>query len=214
MLLLICQLKHTPLQASCRFCVVMGKLQSKLKHSTYKYSRPDGIIEERIQTKAFQEYSPAHVDAVSVIAALNSDLCVSGGKDKTVVAYNWKTGKVVKRFKGHEREITKTRHSCALALGTTLCFCGTWGLDGVWRELVSPGTWSLTCAGSPENHIYYSPLKIKPSDCGTVGDCRSLTCFPQSSTFRPTAKSAWMATSVSPAAMALEAKAVKPHCGT
>ncbi|XP_047380865.1 WD repeat-containing protein 31 isoform X7 [Sciurus carolinensis] len=107
MLLLICQLKHTPLQASCRFCVVMGKLQSKLKHSTYKYSRPDGIIEERIQTKAFQEYSPAHVDAVSVIAALNSDLCVSGGKDKTVVAYNWKTGKVVKRFKGHEREITK-----------------------------------------------------------------------------------------------------------
>ncbi|MBZ3889867.1 WD repeat-containing protein 31 [Sciurus carolinensis] len=71
------------------------------------FSRPDGIIEERIQTKAFQEYSPAHVDAVSVIAALNSDLCVSGGKDKTVVAYNWKTGKVVKRFKGHEREITK-----------------------------------------------------------------------------------------------------------
>ncbi|XP_047380861.1 WD repeat-containing protein 31 isoform X3 [Sciurus carolinensis] len=112
MLLLICQLKHTPLQASCRFCVVMGKLQSKLKHSTYKYSRPDGIIEERIQTKAFQEYSPAHVDAVSVIAALNSDLCVSGGKDKTVVAYNWKTGKVVKRFKGHEREITKVTHMC------------------------------------------------------------------------------------------------------
>ncbi|XP_073907333.1 WD repeat-containing protein 31 isoform X2 [Castor canadensis] len=84
----------------------MGKLQSKLKHSTYKY-RPDGIIEERIQNKSSQEYSPAHVDTVSVVAALNSDLCVSGGKDKTVVAYNWKTGNVVKRFKGHEREITK-----------------------------------------------------------------------------------------------------------
>ncbi|XP_045152570.1 WD repeat-containing protein 31, partial [Echinops telfairi] len=26
---------------------------------------------------------------------------------QTVVAYNWKTGKVVKRFRGHEREITK-----------------------------------------------------------------------------------------------------------
>lgn len=46
------------------------------------FSRPDGFIEEKIQTKAFQEYSPAHVDTVSVVAALNSDLCVSGGKDK------------------------------------------------------------------------------------------------------------------------------------
>nr|XP_008539993.1 PREDICTED: WD repeat-containing protein 31 isoform X5 [Equus przewalskii] len=96
-----------PQKASCRLWAAMGKLQSKLRHSTYKYSRPDGIIEERTQTNAFQEYSPAHVDTVSVVAALNSDLCVSGGKDKTVVAYNWKTGNVVKRFKGHEREVTK-----------------------------------------------------------------------------------------------------------
>ncbi|EPQ08746.1 WD repeat-containing protein 31 [Myotis brandtii] len=71
------------------------------------FSRPDAIIEERIQTTAFHEYSPAHVDTVSVVAALNSDLCVSGGKDKTVVAYNWKTGNVVKRFRGHEHDITK-----------------------------------------------------------------------------------------------------------
>ncbi|XP_017385829.1 WD repeat-containing protein 31 isoform X2 [Cebus imitator] len=107
MLLLRCQLKPAPPQkVSCRFCSVMGKLQSKLKHSTYKH-RPEEIIEERIQTKAFQEYSPAHMDTVFVVAALNSDLCVSGGKDKTVVAYNWKTGNVVKRFKGHEHEITK-----------------------------------------------------------------------------------------------------------
>ncbi|XP_054979718.1 WD repeat-containing protein 31 isoform X1 [Sorex araneus] len=85
----------------------MGKLQSKLKYSTYRYSRPDGIIEERVPAKTLQEYSPAHVDSVSVVAALSSDLCVSGGKDQTVVAYNWKTGNVVKKFKGHEREITK-----------------------------------------------------------------------------------------------------------
>ncbi|KAM9642354.1 WD repeat-containing protein 31 [Trichechus inunguis] len=108
MLPLRCQLKQAPpRKALCRFWAVMGKLQSKLKHSTYKYSRPDEVIEERIQTKTFQEYSPAHVDTVSAVAALNSELCVSGGKDKTVVAYNWKTGNVVKRFKGHEREITK-----------------------------------------------------------------------------------------------------------
>ncbi|XP_043309707.1 WD repeat-containing protein 31 isoform X1 [Cervus elaphus] len=108
MLLLRCHPKRAlPQKVSCRFCPVMGKLQSKFRHSTYRYGRPDGFIEERIQTKAFQEYSPAHVDTVSVVAALNSDLCVSGGKDKTVVAYNWRTGNAVKRFKGHEREITK-----------------------------------------------------------------------------------------------------------
>ncbi|XP_037707058.1 WD repeat-containing protein 31 isoform X1 [Choloepus didactylus] len=108
MLLLGCQLKRAPPQkVSCGFCAVMGKLQSKLRHSTYRYNRPDGVTEEKIQTRAFQEYSPAHMDTVSAVAALNSDLCVSGGKDKTVVAYNWKTGNVVKRFRGHEHEITK-----------------------------------------------------------------------------------------------------------
>ncbi|KAB1280270.1 WD repeat-containing protein 31 [Camelus dromedarius] len=195
----------------------MGKLQSKLKHSTYKYSRPDGIIEERIQTKAFQEYSPAHVDTVSVVAALNSDLCVSGGKDKTVVAYNWRAGNVVKRFKGHEREITKiacVRKSDQFFSASRDKMVMMWDLEGssqprqqfsghtmvvtglavspdssqlctgsrdnsllLWdvgtgqcaervsvsRNLVRSQTWSLTCAGSPENHIYSRPLKIKPS---------------------------------------------------
>nr|XP_008260721.1 WD repeat-containing protein 31 isoform X3 [Oryctolagus cuniculus] len=109
MLLRRCQPKQSPpREVFCRLCTRMGKLQSKLRHSTCnKYSRPDGITEERVQTKACPEYSPAHTDAVSAVAALSSDVCVSGGKDKTVVAYNWKTGNVVKRFKGHEREITK-----------------------------------------------------------------------------------------------------------
>ncbi|KAK7803983.1 hypothetical protein U0070_012450 [Myodes glareolus] len=107
MLLPGCQLKPALPQVFHRLWAVMGKLQSKLRHSTYKYSRPDGLMEEGVQTKVSQEYSPAHVDAVSVVATLSSDLCVSGGKDKTAVAYNWKTGHVVKRFRGHEREITK-----------------------------------------------------------------------------------------------------------
>ncbi|XP_038189790.1 WD repeat-containing protein 31 isoform X3 [Arvicola amphibius] len=82
MLLPGCQLKPALPQVFCRLWAVMGKLQSKLRHSTYKYSRPDGLMEEGVQTKVFQEYSPAHVDAVSVVATLSSDLCVSGGKDK------------------------------------------------------------------------------------------------------------------------------------
>ncbi|XP_026637894.1 WD repeat-containing protein 31 isoform X3 [Microtus ochrogaster] len=77
-----CQLKPALPQVFRRLWAVMGKLQSKLRHSTYKYSRPDGHIEEGVQTKASLEYSPAHVDSVSVVATLSSDLCVSGGKDK------------------------------------------------------------------------------------------------------------------------------------
>lgn len=73
----------------------MGKLQSKLKHGTSQYSRPNGIMEERIQTTACQASGPSPVDTVSVVSALNSDH-VSRGKDETVVASNWKTGNVVK----------------------------------------------------------------------------------------------------------------------
>uniref|UniRef100_A0A8C7AZW6 WD repeat domain 31 n=1 Tax=Neovison vison TaxID=452646 RepID=A0A8C7AZW6_NEOVI len=151
-----------------RFCAAMGKLQSKLKYSTYKY-RPDGIIEERIQTKACLEYSPAHTDSVSVVAALNSDLCVSGGKDKTVVAYNWKSGHVVKRFRGHEREVTKI----ACIHGSSLFFSASrdrtatmWDLRGpaqprqqfsghamvVTGLAVSPDS-SQLCTGSRDNTL-------------------------------------------------------------
>ncbi|XP_045877857.1 WD repeat-containing protein 31 isoform X2 [Meles meles] len=167
--LLGCHLKRAPShKVLCRFCAAMGKLQSKLKHSTYKY-RPDGIIEERIQTKACLEYSPAHADSVSVVAALNSDLCVSGGKDKTVVAYNWKSGDVVKRFRGHEREITKI----ACIHGSSLFFSASrdrtatlWDLHGpaqprqqfsghtmvVTGLAVSPDS-SQLCTGSRDNTL-------------------------------------------------------------
>lgn len=39
-------------------------------------------MEENSPVKAIQQYSPAHTDAVTSVAALKSDLCVSGGKDK------------------------------------------------------------------------------------------------------------------------------------
>ncbi|XP_019365932.1 PREDICTED: WD repeat-containing protein 31 isoform X1 [Gavialis gangeticus] len=87
-------------------CNTMGKLQSKINHSTSKY-RAGGYMEENSPVKAIQQYSPAHTDAVTSVAALKSDLCVSGGKDKTVVIYNWRSGAVLKRFLGHEREVTK-----------------------------------------------------------------------------------------------------------
>ncbi|XP_043386547.1 WD repeat-containing protein 31 isoform X6 [Chelonia mydas] len=92
-------------------CNIMGKLQSKINCSTSKY-RPDDYVEDDSPAQAVQQYIPAHTDAVTSVAALTSNLCVSGGNDKTVVVYNWRSGAVLKRFVGHQREVTKVTHLC------------------------------------------------------------------------------------------------------
>ncbi|XP_009666411.2 WD repeat-containing protein 31 isoform X3 [Struthio camelus] len=89
----------------------MGKLQSKTNLHTSKY-RADGSAEKTGPVRGVQQYSPVHADAVTSVAALKPDLCVSGGKDKSVVVCNWTSGAVLRRFVGHEREITKV--TCAL----------------------------------------------------------------------------------------------------
>ncbi|EMP28378.1 WD repeat-containing protein 31 [Chelonia mydas] len=68
---------------------------------------PDDYVEDDSPAQAVQQYIPAHTDAVTSVAALTSNLCVSGGNDKTVVVYNWRSGAVLKRFVGHQREVTK-----------------------------------------------------------------------------------------------------------
>uniref|UniRef100_A0A8D0HH42 WD repeat domain 31 n=1 Tax=Sphenodon punctatus TaxID=8508 RepID=A0A8D0HH42_SPHPU len=76
------------LSAAC-MCSIMGKLQSKTNYSTSKY-RVDGCGEENNSLKTVQQYSPAHMDAVTSVVALTSDLCVSGGKDKVRnIAVSW-----------------------------------------------------------------------------------------------------------------------------
>ncbi|XP_043386551.1 WD repeat-containing protein 31 isoform X9 [Chelonia mydas] len=62
-------------------CNIMGKLQSKINCSTSKY-RPDDYVEDDSPAQAVQQYIPAHTDAVTSVAALTSNLCVSGGNDK------------------------------------------------------------------------------------------------------------------------------------
>ncbi|OCT66904.1 WD repeat-containing protein 31 [Xenopus laevis] len=84
----------------------MGKLQSKVKRNGSKY-RAESRREECAPVQLPRQHSRAHNDAVTYIAALKSDLCVSGGKDKAVVVSNWRTGSALKRLVGHEREVTK-----------------------------------------------------------------------------------------------------------
>ncbi|XP_063792272.1 WD repeat-containing protein 31 isoform X2 [Pseudophryne corroboree] len=59
----------------------MGIFQSKAKRNSSKY-RADNHVEECHPAQTTQQQSRAHNEAVTYIAALKSDLCISGGKDK------------------------------------------------------------------------------------------------------------------------------------
>ncbi|XP_068512832.1 WD repeat-containing protein 31 isoform X1 [Anas acuta] len=67
----------------------------------------DGSVEKTGPGRGVQQHNPVHADAVTSVAALKADLCVSGGKDKSVAVCNWRSGAVLRRFVGHEHEVTK-----------------------------------------------------------------------------------------------------------
>ncbi|KAM6047565.1 WD repeat-containing protein 31 isoform 1-T1 [Chlamydotis macqueenii] len=84
----------------------MGKLQSKISFHAAKY-RADGSVEETGTVRALRQHSPVHADAVTSVAALKPDLCVSGGRDKSVAVCSWRSGAALRQFIGHRREVTK-----------------------------------------------------------------------------------------------------------
>ncbi|XP_069039303.1 WD repeat-containing protein 31 isoform X2 [Lepisosteus oculatus] len=84
----------------------MGKRQSKVRRRTSAYRAVTGA-EDSSPGEQEVQYSAAHSGAVNSVAALTSDLCVSGGSDKAVVVYNWRSGRLYQRLQGHTREVTK-----------------------------------------------------------------------------------------------------------
>ncbi|XP_043841248.1 WD repeat-containing protein 31 isoform X2 [Dromiciops gliroides] len=151
----------------------MGKLQSKIKHNTYKY-RTEGYVEENGSTKAVQEYRQAHADAVNSVTALNSEVCVSGGKDKMVVAYNWRYGDIMKQFKGHEREITKV----ASVFGSNQFFSASrdktailWELNGHSQPIQRFLGHDMVVTGLAVTHLCWiprEPLLLQTSEDKTI----------------------------------------------
>ncbi|NXT90612.1 WDR31 protein, partial [Anhinga rufa] len=146
----------------------MGKLQSKTSFHTSKY-RADGSVEETGPVRAVQQYGPAHTDAVTSVAALKPDLCVSGGRDKSVAVCSWRSGAELRRFIGHKREVTKVTS----AFDSNRVFSASrdktammWELDGtsgpsqcfpghdlvVTGLAVSPDA-SQLCTGSRDNTV-------------------------------------------------------------
>uniref|UniRef100_A0A8C5JSV5 WD repeat domain 31 n=1 Tax=Junco hyemalis TaxID=40217 RepID=A0A8C5JSV5_JUNHY len=69
--------------------------------------RAEGSVGQTGPAGASWQHSPAHSDAVTSVAALKPDLCVSGGRDKSVAVSSWRSGAALRRFTGHEREVTK-----------------------------------------------------------------------------------------------------------
>lgn len=146
----------------------MGKLQSKQKRNISRY-RIDGHAGHSSSTQNVQQYSPAHNDAVTSITSLTSEQCVSGGKDKTVVIYNWRSGGVQQKFLGHERDVTKvtcifqSNRIFSASRDKTALMWDVKGKDGPLQEFtghelgvtglaVSPGDFQL-CTGSRDNTL-------------------------------------------------------------
>ncbi|XP_040260862.1 WD repeat-containing protein 31 [Bufo bufo] len=137
----------------------MGKLQSKVKRNSSKY-RADSHVEESAPVQAIQQHSQAHNDAVTSIAALKSDLCVSGGKDKAVIVSNWRAGTALKRFVGHEREVSKVS-----------CVFGSNRLFSASRDKTVL-MWDLHCKASSAqkfmgHHLIVTGLAVSP-DCAKL----------------------------------------------
>ncbi|NXK28536.1 WDR31 protein, partial [Arenaria interpres] len=146
----------------------MGKLQSKISSHTAKY-RAGGSVEETGPARAPRQHDPVHTDGVTAVAALTPDLCVSGGKDKSVAVCSWRSGAELRRFIGHQREVTKVTSALASnrvfsasrdktvmmwelhgAPGPSQCFLGH---DLVVTGLaVSPDA-SWLCTGSRDNTV-------------------------------------------------------------
>ncbi|XP_058861174.1 WD repeat-containing protein 31 [Acipenser ruthenus] len=146
----------------------MGTLQSKARRSTSIY-RAVSVVEERAPGQKVVRYSSAHSDAVTSVATLNSDLCVSGGLDKTVVVYNWKSGCMQRTFQGHTRDVTKVAcsyNSRALFSASRDKTALMWTLDSdatpvqqfsghdlVVNGLAVSQDGSLLCTGSRDNSL-------------------------------------------------------------
>ncbi|NWX13637.1 WDR31 protein, partial [Aegotheles bennettii] len=69
--------------------------------------RAGGSVGQTGPIRAVQQHGPVHTDAVTSVAALIPDLCVSGGRDKSVAVCSWRSGATLHRFLGHQREVTK-----------------------------------------------------------------------------------------------------------
>ncbi|XP_060084220.1 WD repeat-containing protein 31-like isoform X2 [Ylistrum balloti] len=59
------------------------------------------------EPEMIKTYGPVHSDAVVSLAAIQSGLCLSGSKDRSVALYDYHNHRLEEKWTGHEREVTK-----------------------------------------------------------------------------------------------------------
>ncbi|PIK60390.1 hypothetical protein BSL78_02688, partial [Apostichopus japonicus] len=81
----------------------MGKRQSRLKSNNRGIHQQYG--EGNVSSQGKQLL--VHKDAIKYVCPAGPGLALSGGSDQTLVLYDWQNTKLLQRWTGHEREITK-----------------------------------------------------------------------------------------------------------
>lgn len=90
----------------------MGKRQSRLKSNNRGSHQQYG--EGVLSNQSKQKQLLVHKDAIKYVCPAGDGIALSGGSDQTLVMYDWKNTKLLQRWIGHEREITKVTYSDTL----------------------------------------------------------------------------------------------------
>lgn len=88
----------------------MGLRKSKPR----RFQGYDGVSSSGVESKTVQsvvEHGSIHGDAVTCIDAYAPGTSLTGGKDNSIVLFNWKQGVTLRQWTGHSRDVTKVKHA-------------------------------------------------------------------------------------------------------
>lgn len=94
---------------------IMGLRHSKSKTSTAsstksKYMSP--LSQE--ESDGVRRHDPVHSDAVLSVGCIQRSGYLSAGADQTIVSYNWQDGRMLRKWAGHSRDVTKVTYSVGM----------------------------------------------------------------------------------------------------
>ncbi|XP_038046246.1 WD repeat-containing protein 31-like [Patiria miniata] len=95
----------------------MGKKQSKMKDRGSSRSRiyghgfGDYTAVNSMEIADVKRYTPVHTDAVTSVTIAGDVSYITGSADQSMVLYRWMEGRLMQRWVGHKREITKVTHA-------------------------------------------------------------------------------------------------------
>ncbi|XP_072045499.1 WD repeat-containing protein 31-like isoform X2 [Amphiura filiformis] len=92
------------------FSSIMGKKQSKHKNNVMYSSVPNSAISDKTDLDV-KRYTTVHQDAVNSVVTVGDDCFLSGSADKSLVLYKWQEGRMMQRWTGHHKSVTRVAYS-------------------------------------------------------------------------------------------------------